>query len=43
LLDIVELTILTEKEFVNREIAGANEEIEFVADLIHHIEVYQSS
>jgi acyl carrier protein len=42
LLDIVELTILTEREFVNREIADANEEIEFVADLIHHIEVYQS-
>jgi hypothetical protein len=41
LLDVVELTILLEEELVNREITDANEEIEFVGDLIHHIEVYQ--
>ena len=42
LIDTVELTILIEKEFVNREIADASEEIEFVGDLIHHIEAHQS-
>jgi acyl carrier protein len=41
LLDVVELTILLEEELVNREITDANEELEFVGDLIHHIEVYQ--
>ena len=41
LLDTVELTILIEKEFVNREVADASEEIEFVGDLIHHIEAHQ--
>jgi acyl carrier protein len=41
LLDVVELTILLEEELVNREITDANEELEFVDDLIHHIEVYQ--
>src|SRR5271166_6181009 len=41
LLDVVELTILLEEKFVNREITDANEDIEFVGDLIHHIEVYQ--
>ena len=41
LLDVVELTILLEEEFVSREITDANEDIEFVGDLIHHIEVYQ--
>jgi acyl carrier protein len=43
LLDVVELTILIEEELVNREITDANEELEFVDDLIHHIEVYQPS
>jgi acyl carrier protein len=41
LLDVVELTILLEEELVNREITDANEELEFVDDLIRHIEVYQ--
>ena len=41
LLDTVELTILIEKEFVNREVADASEEIEFVGDLIHRIEAHQ--
>jgi acyl carrier protein len=41
LLDVVELTILVEEEFVNREFEDANEEMEFVGDLIHHIEGYQ--
>jgi acyl carrier protein len=41
LLDVVELTMLLEEELVNREITDANEELEFVGDLIHHIEVYQ--
>jgi hypothetical protein len=35
------LTILVEEEFVNREFEDATGEIEFVGDLIHHIEVYQ--
>ena len=38
LLDVVELTMLIEKEFVKREITDANVEIEFVGDLIQHIE-----
>ena len=38
LLDVVELTMLIEKEFVKREITDANDEIEFVGDLIQHIE-----
>jgi acyl carrier protein len=41
LLDIVELTILLEEEFTNGEITDVAEEMEFVGDLIHHIEVYQ--
>jgi acyl carrier protein len=40
LLDVVELTMLIEKEFVKREIADSNDEIEFVGDLIQHIEFY---
>jgi hypothetical protein len=39
--NVVELTILVEEEFVNREFEDATGEIEFVGDLIHHIEVYQ--
>jgi acyl carrier protein len=41
LLDVVELTMLIEEEFVKREIADSNDEIEFVGDLIQHIEVCQ--
>jgi acyl carrier protein len=41
LLDVVELTILVEEEFVNREFEDANEEMEFVGDLIRHIKFYQ--
>jgi acyl carrier protein len=40
LLDVVELTMLIEEEFVKREIADSNDEIEFVGDLIQHIEFY---
>ena len=40
LLDVVELTMLIEKEFVKREITDSNDEIEFVGDLISHIEFY---
>jgi acyl carrier protein len=42
LLDVVELTILVEEEFTNGEITDAAAEIEFVGDLVQHIEVYQS-
>jgi acyl carrier protein len=41
MLDVVELTMLIEKEFVKREIADSSDEIEFVGDLISHIEVHQ--
>jgi len=40
LLDVVELTILVEEEFTNGEITDAAAEIEFVGDLVQHIEVY---
>ena len=40
LLDVVELTMLIENEFVKREITDSNDEIEFVGDLIQHIEFY---
>ena len=40
LLDVVELTMLIEEEFVKREIADSNDEIEFVGDLIQHIEFH---
>ena len=40
LLDVVELTMLIEKEFVKREIADSIDEIEFVGDLISHIEFH---
>ena len=40
LLDVVELTMLIEEEFVKREITDSNDEIEFVGDLIQHIEFY---
>jgi acyl carrier protein len=42
LLDVVELTILVEEEFTDGEIAEAPAEIEFVGDLVQHIETYQS-
>jgi acyl carrier protein len=42
LLDVVELTILVEEEFTDGEIAEAPAEIEFVGDLVQHIEAYQS-
>ena len=43
LLDVVELTILVEEEFTDGEIAEAPAEIEFVGDLVQHIEAYQSA
>jgi|SRR5271157_2579950 len=42
LLDVVELTILVEEEFTDGDIAEAAAEIEFVGDLVQHIEAYQS-